>query len=144
MKLFHTSPTEIKDINNYGMFGECLCFSADVYQMSACEVLTYSIEVDEDEIIKANSFFYREDYELLNEIITEIMELAECDEEQAQEYLSQNDNHGDAEIDWRIQGYSGEAAKVLGFKAAAAEDEQGTVYIIPMLKREAELKLINE
>ncbi len=142
MQLFHTSPTEIKEISAYGMFGECLCFSADVYQMSACDVITYQINIDDADIIEARSFFYQADCDKLNEIVAEIMELADCDEEQAQELLSQNDFFGDAEIDWRIQGYAGEAAKVLGYKAASADDEQGTVYIVPMLDKEADLERI--
>ncbi len=144
MQLFHTSPNEITEINPFGLFGECLCFSADIYQMSACSVLTYTVEIEDNEMIEASSFFYRDDYEKLNSIVIDVMELAECDEEQAQEYLSQLDSHSDAEIDWRLQGYTGEAAKALGYKAAIAEDEQGAVYIVPMLNRESELSLINE
>jgi len=143
MILFHTSPTEIKagTINDDGILGECLCFSADIYQMCPGKVITYEIEIDEDDIIEANSFFYRDDYKKLDIIIKNIMEYAECDEEQAQEYLSQRDSHGDGEVDWRIQGYTGEAAKALGYRAAQAEDEQGQVYIIPMLNNESLLTL---
>lgn len=144
MELFHTSPSPITVINSYGMLGECLCFSSSVYQMAACEVLVYKIEVSEDEIIKASTFFYRDDCDKLDPIVSNIMELADCDEEQAQEYLAQNDHHPDAEIDWRIQGYAGEAAKVLGFRVCEALDEQGTVYIVPMRGREADLILISE
>jgi hypothetical protein len=139
MKLFHTSPVKIETINNYGMLGECLCFSSDVYQMAPGEVITYAIEIDESEMIEASSFFYQDDAEKLDVIVSNIMAMADCDSDQAEKYLSQNDNHHDAEIAWRIQGYAGEAAKVLGYQAAVADDEQGTVYIIPMSGREAEL-----
>lgn len=142
MELFHTSPNPIDAINSYGMLGECLCFSTNVYQMAACKVLVYKLEVSEHEIIEARSFFYRDDYEKLDRIVANVMELADCNEEQAQEFLSQNDHHHDAEIDWRIQGYAGEAAKVLGFRACKAQDEQGAVYIVPMYGREADLILI--
>lgn len=144
MEIFHTSPAPITAINSYGMFGECLCFSSSFYQMAACEVLVYKMEISENEIVKAGSFFYRDDCDKLSGIVANIMELADCDEDQAQEYLSQNDNHPDDEIDWRIQGYSGEAAKALGFRACQAQDEQGAVYIVPMRGREADLILISE
>ena len=136
MKLLHTSPTEITKITKFGTFGDCLCFSNDRYLMSECEVITYSIELSEDDVIDAHTFFYRDDYEMLNAIIEDVMSLADCDEDEAQELLAQNDNHSDAEIDWRIQGYTGAAAKVLGFKAARAQDEQGDVFLVPMFGNE--------
>jgi len=142
MQIFHTSPEKIEKIDSFGMFGECLCFSADVYQMSACSTVTYSIEINEDEIIEAGSFFYQDDCEKLNDIVEDIMDLAGCGREEAEEFLSQRESHSDAEIDWRIQGYAGEAAKVLGYKCAEAEDEQGTVYLVPMLDRENQLTMI--
>lgn len=141
MQIFHTSPSPITKITDNGMFGECLCFSIDVYTMSACDTLTYSIDMGEDDVIEASSFFYRDDCGLLNGIVASVMELTDCDEDQAQEYISQRDSYCDAEIDWRIQGYTGEAAKLLGYGAASAQDEQGTVYIVPMMGRESILNL---
>lgn len=141
MQIFHTSPNEITKIDMFGQFGECLCFSNDVYQMSACETIVYSLEVEETDIVEANSFFYRDDCDKLESIIDEIMDLAECDKETAEELLSQNATHEDPEIDWRIQGFAGEAAKVLGYKAAEAQDEQGIVYIVPMLDRIQSLEI---
>lgn len=140
--VYHTSPDPITKISKFGASGECLCFSDKIYQMASCEVVTYKIELNEDEIIEASSFFYRDDCELLNDIVAEIMLLTDCDEDTAQEYLSQRDQYGeDYEIDLRIQGFTGEAAKALGYKAAEAEDEQGTVYLVPMFGRESELIL---
>lgn len=142
MKLFHTSSsliTEISPCSDY--FGECLFFSATEYKMSEASIYTYAIEVDESEIIEANSFFFQNDCEKLNDLVAEVMDLADCGEEQAQELLSQNDSHEDAEIDWEIQGLTGMAAKALGYKCAEAQDEQGCVYIVPMFSKEEWLNL---
>lgn len=139
MRIYHTSPDKIIKINSSGMLGECLCFSASVYCMSACEVIVYALDIEDADVVEASSFFYRDDYSKLDFIVSEVMDLAGCDEEEAQELISQRTAHSDAEIDWRIQGYAGEAAKVLGFKAAEAQDEQGTVYIVPMQGRENDL-----
>ena len=140
MELFHTSPNKIEKITKSGRFGEFLCFSANVYEMSACETITYKIAINEDEIIDANSFFYREDWQKLQSIVEEVMELAGCDEDEAQELLSQRAQHDDAEVSWDIQKLSAKAAKALGFRAVATPDEQGTCYLVDMLGRETELE----
>lgn len=136
MQIFHTSPDEITSINKFGMLGECLCFSVDIYKMAARKVIVYSLDIDEQDIIDASSLFYRDDDAKLDGIVQDVMELADCDREEAEELISQRSSYSDdAEIDWRIQGYAGEAAKALGYSAARAEDEQGTVYIVPMFER---------
>ena len=142
MELFHTSPNAIESgsINQFGLAGESLCFSADVYTMSAAKVITYKMEIDESEIIEVCTIPYSNDTDKLMGIISEIQELADCDEDQAWDYLSQKDQYSeDWEIDLRLQGYAGDAAKALGYKAAQGEDEQGAVYIVPMMGNESQL-----
>lgn len=136
MELFHNSPAEIKNINRFGKFEYFLFFAS-----SSCHYgdATYTIEIDEDEIIDCNSFFYREDYELLNDIVAEVMDRLGCDEDEAQEYLSQRAHAGDSDTDWWIQLMTAKCAEKLGYRGVEVPDEHGTSFIINMLGREAEL-----
>ncbi len=141
MKLFHTSPNEITKIDHLGRFGEFLCFAIDPYEMAVCETITYSIDLNEDDVVEARTFFYRDDSDKLSDVVAEVMELAECDEDDAEEYLSGRKSHDDAEIDWDIQKLTGDAGKLLGYRAVMTEDEQGSVYLVAMAGRESELSV---
>jgi len=137
MKLYHTSPNKIEKISARGAFGECLCFSSDVYSMSVGAVHVYSLEIEESEVIDASDF---EASDAPN-VVAHIMNVLECDEDQALEYLTGSDSHSDAEMDWFIQGQMGEAAKEAGYRAARMQDEQGDCYIVPMFGKEKEMIL---
>lgn len=147
MKIYHTSPEKIQQINSFGLFGDALCFAEQPYVMTAApSPVMYSIEIDEEEIIDACSFFFREDYEKLGGLVTEIMEMVECDEDTAQDLLSGKaalvDVAGefDAEQDFEIQKMAVQAAKILGYRAVLLRDEQGPMYLVSMLGRESDLK----
>ena len=142
MKLFHTSPNSITAINSTGLFGEFLCFSADVYTMTAGDFITYSIEIDDNDIIEASSIFYHEDAEKLDGLVQRVMGMLDCDEDTAEDMLSQKDDCGDAELSWEIQALTAKAAKTLGFRGVSMQDEQGTCYMIDMLHRENELETV--
>jgi hypothetical protein len=43
---------------------------------------------------------------------------------------------------WAVQALQGQAAKLLGYTAAESEDEQGTVYIVPMTGKLQDLELV--
>lgn len=135
MKIFHTSPNAITKISSTGTFAESLCFSDSVYSMSVGDVVVYSLEIEESDIIDASHFEASDAPNTINHM----MNVLECDEDQAMEYLTGSESHEDAETDWWVQGCMGDAAKEAGYKAARARDEQGTVYIVPMLGREADL-----
>lgn len=137
MKLYHTSPNKIEKIKKTGLFGECLCFSSSVYSMSVGEVLVYSIEIEDSEIIEVSRF----DSDDAPNAIAHIAHVLDCSEDDALDYLTGSEIHSDAEMDWFIQGMMGEAAKEAGYKAASSRDEQGTVYIVPMFGKESELVL---
>lgn len=137
MKLYHTSPKAIESIKKTGLFGECLCFSSDVYSMSVGDVLVYSIDIDASDIIEADCFGSVDTPDTLSRI----QNVLECDEDQALEYLTGSEVHPDPEMDWFIQGMMGQAAKEAGYKAASSRDEQGAVYIVPMFGKESELKI---
>lgn len=135
MKLFHTSPEEINKINRFGKFDDCLFFSCDVYEMSSGEIITYSIDASEMNFIHASDLH---DYNL----IAEIAERFDVDLDTAESLLDNSDsvyNHdfGDADGDWYMQARRGECAKKMGFDGCLDRDEQGAVYIIPMLGRES-------
>ena len=135
MKLFHTSPKEITKIDRFGTFDDCLFFSVEPYSMSVGEVVTYSIDAENMSFVDAGDLTDAE-------IVAEIAERFDIDEDLAESLLDGSDsvwNHdfADAENDWYIQAKRGECAKKMGFDGCLDEDEQGGVYIIPMLGREA-------
>ena len=134
MKLFHTSPKEITKIDRFGTFDDCLFFSAQPYSMSVGEVITYSIDAENMDFIEASDLTDAE-------IVAEIAERFEIDLDDAESLLDGSDSvwnydFADAENDWYIQAKRGECAKKMGFDGCLDEDEQGGVYIIPMLGRE--------
>lgn len=135
--MYHTSPNKITEgaINDFGVAGDCLFFSDDVYQMSAAgSVHVYEADFD---CVEAHRL---ED----DEIISEIAGRFDVDEDDAERMLdgrdSAHDHGGDGEDDWWLQGKRGECAVKMGFDGCEDKDEQGTVYIVPMKGRENELK----
>jgi hypothetical protein len=135
MKLFHTSPVVISKIDRFGKFDDCLFFSNDVYEMSACETITYSIDATEMNFISSSDLHDEE-------VIAEIAERFEIDLDDAESLLDGSDSvwnysFGDSDADWFIQARRGECAKKMGFDGCEDSDEQGTVYIIPMFNRES-------
>ena len=135
MKLFHTSPNKIEKVSKFGNFDDCLFFSTNVYEMSAGETITFSINADDMRFIDASDLYD-------SEVIAEIAERFEIDLDDAESLLDGSDsvwNHdfADAENDWFIQAKRGECAKRMGFDGCKDHDEQGAVYIIPMLNRES-------
>lgn len=139
MKIYHTSPTEIKEINSYGIACDCLFFSANIYTMTAsAEYVVYSLEINEDKMIKVSDLY---DEEFVNEIAEEFGVDVEVAEGLLDGSESEWDHDCDAEKSWWLQGKQGECAKKMGFEACVAKDEQGIVYIVPMLGREKDLVL---
>ena len=138
MKLYHTSPVIIESIKENGTFGSSLCFSTSPYYMSEAKII-YTLDVEESEIIEASSFFYQDNYEVLNDLVASIVSVCEVDEDTAQDILAGKETTGDYENDWWVQGLMGTAAKLLGYKAAQANDEQGAVYIVDMFGKESAL-----
>lgn len=134
-QMFHTSPEKIEKIRSTGMAGDCLFFSSGLYSMGRC------------------NFVYEADFECIDvddledntnsDIVAEIAEMFNTDQDTAFDLLcareSEFDLGADAEKSWWLQGKRGEAAKNQGFDGCEDTDEQGTVYIIPMFGREADL-----
>lgn len=134
--MYHTSPNKIEagSINNNGIAGSCLFFSDDVYQMSAASVYVYEADFD---CVRA-----RELYDA--EIVARIAERFSCDEDDAERLLDGRSNEWDfdgcdGDDSWWLQGMRGECAVKMGYDGCEDEDEQGTVYIVPMIGRENEL-----
>lgn len=151
MELFHTSPTEIQKITANGRFGEFLFFSSHVYAMTADDFVTYSLELDDDQIIAAGQLFYHEDAEKLAPLVAELAAQLSIDEETAEALIEESkqvfdldeiDPEDAGEIAWDVQRFTARAAKILGFRAVQVQDEQGSAWLVDMLGREDELKRI--
>jgi len=135
--MFHTSPNKEIKVNNYGIAGSCLFFSDEVYQMSESSVYVFEAEFN---CISAHELHD-------NEIIEEIAEYFDVELELAEQLLDGSENEWDlescdGESSWWLQGKRGECAVKMGFDGCEDEDEQGTVYIVPMLGRESELTFV--
>ena len=149
MQLTHTSPAEITKIDTNGRYGEFLFFSAGEYVMTAGSHIAYTIELDEAEVIRAGALFYHDDAEKLSGLVAEVAGRFDIDENIAEALIEESksiydiDSNVDAEdmgeASWDIQHYTARAAKLLGFRAVAVSDEQGTAYLVDMLGREADL-----
>lgn len=140
--MYHTSPNQIKKgtINTLGVAGDCLFFSDHVYVMSASdEIFVYEADF---ECIEASELYD-------DEIIKEIAQRFECDLELAESLLDASENEWaqdwecSADDSWWLQGKRGECAVKMGYEGCEDEDEQGTVYIVPMLGKEDRLTLID-
>jgi len=138
--MYHTSPKLIEEgsINAFGVAGSCLFFSDEVYQMSESSVFVYEADFD---CVPA--------YKLHDDgIISEIADRFSVGTDTAEKLLdasaSEWDFGADAEDSWWLQGKRGECAVKMGFDGCQDEDEQGVVYIVPMVSRESELKLVSE
>lgn len=141
--MYHTSPNKIEvgSIHDNGIAGSCLFFSDDVYRMS--EQSTYVYEASFN-CIAVNQLFDED-------IISRIAEYFNVDTDTAEALLDGSQNewdldgfNTDGEDSWFLQGLRGQCAVKMGYDGCEDEDEQGTVYIIPMKDREAELTLIEE
>lgn len=136
--MYHTSPSkiEVNTITSNGIAGSCLFFSDDIYSMSESSIYVYEAEFKCTDV----SSLYDE------AIIARISEFFNVDFEVAENLLDGTANEWDygAEGDdsWWLQGVRGECAVKMGFDGCKDNDEQGSVYIIPMLGRETEIKLI--
>lgn len=137
--MYHTSPVKIEKINKNGIAADCLFFSDDVYKMSETSNFVYEADFD---CVRASQL----DDE---EIAEEIADCFDVDIETARGLLDASESEWDldccdAEKSWWLQGERGEAAVKMGYDGCEDEDEQGTVYIVPMFGRESELTLIEE
>lgn len=142
MELFHTSAQEIEEIKDSEFFGTFLFFSNNIYETSASKTITYKIEVSEEKILEAESIFYKEESANLGDIVAEVVKMVGCDEDTAEELLSQRkdifelesdiDYEDRGEISWKIQGLTALCAKRLGFFGASMQDEQGRCYMLDM------------
>lgn len=149
MKLLHTSPSEITEINAFGRFGEFLFFADEAYVMTAGEHITYCIDIDENAIIEAGQLFYHDDAEKLTGLVAELAEKLSIDEDDAESLIDESKSIWDMDLDidpedmadasWDIQVFTARAAQALGFRAVEVEDEQGTSYMVSMMGRESDL-----
>jgi hypothetical protein len=157
---YHGTNQEITKIEAYRIFEfsfDDFLFFSNLYRVAESHgEIVYSLEIDDKEIEHhCNSWFYSH-YDLDKEIdwqqlfkdeLEEIQERLNCDEDEAEDFLSENrsdvnnfvDAEDAAEISWRIQCLTARAAKKLGFRGVAVRDEHGTSYMIAMQNKEHEL-----
>lgn len=149
MELIHTSPNEITSINSNGRFGEFLFFSAHEYAMAAGEVVAYTIEIDESDVIDAGSLFFHDDASTLEGLVEELAGHLSTDRDTAQNLIDESvsvydidsiDAEDAADASWDVQLFTARAAKALGFRGVRVRDEQGAAYMIDMLGRETDLR----
>ena len=135
--LYHTG-SRIQKINQFGTFGSFLFFSSE--RGAHYGDVEYAIEIDMDEIVDASALMYSEYCDEMKPIIAEAMELMDCDEDTAMEYLGEEINEmEDAEKSWEIQRLIAECAKAAGYRGVAVADEHGTSYMIDMFGNEKDL-----
>lgn len=151
MELFHTSPAKITEINGGGRFGSFLFFSGEAYRMGPWSVITYKLEIDEDQIISARRLFWHDDAEKLAGLVEDLATRLDCDADTAEALIEETTSIYDvaddlgidaedlADISWDIQHISAKAAGLLGFRGVAVSDEQGASFMINMVGHEAEL-----
>ena len=144
MQLFHTSPSKIEAIKSTGRFGEFLFFSSKVYVMTAGEFVCYEIDLSDDELIDASELFFHKDASKLDELVAEFCCRFNVDADAAEEIIAERDQLESTDADdlWDAQSFTARAAKILGFRAVCVQDEQGAAYLVDMLGREAELKVV--
>lgn len=139
--MFHTSTSkiEIGSINNNGVSGSCLFFSDEIYTMTASkEVYVYEADFNCVSVSQLHD----------DVIIARIAEYFGCDEELAESLLDGSESEWNQDFNcegsdsWWLQGMRGQCAVKMGFDGCEDEDEQGIVYIIPMIGRESELTLV--
>ena len=148
MQIFHTSPSEITEINSIGRFGSFLFFADSEYVMTAGDHFAYTIEVDGGEIIEASRLFYAENASDADAIVAEVMNQFKVDEDTACDLIDETmsvldlqtiEDEDIAEASWDMQFYTARAAIALGYRGVQVNDEQGAAYMIDMLGRESEL-----
>lgn len=151
MELFHTSPNKITKIDTNGRFGEFLFFSSDEYVTTASEHVTYKIELNDAAIIDAGQLFYHNDAAKLDNLVTELANRLGVDTDNAEALIEESKSVYDidsiepedaADASWDVQQFTARAAKLLGFRGVAVNDEHGTSYMIDMLNREHELEIV--
>lgn len=136
--MYHTSPTKIEagSINRFGIAGPCLFFSDSIYKMSAASVFIYEADFNCCDVSDLHD----------DDIISDIANYFDVDLDIAESLLdgseSEWDHGADADGSWYLQGKRGVCAVKMGFDGCADIDEQGRVYIVPMINRECELKLV--
>lgn len=134
--IYHTSPKLITTVES-GLFGEAVCFASSPYFMSSdpSTAYIYSVDLDGLNIVEECHFAYEERSDLLAPFISQIMDLANVDEDTAMDILSGRDNvdqYTDFDIDasFEVQSIKFAAAVALGYDGVETVDEQGAMWML--------------
>lgn len=138
MQLFHTSPSLISSVTANGRFGERLFFAQDKYYRLADSKFVYSIELEENRVVRRSSLFYRSDCDLLQSFVSALADRYSFSVDTIEGLLDGSISAYDVEssdageLDWDFQIHAAEAAELLGFSAVELRDEHGTSFLVNM------------
>jgi len=149
MIITHASAEKIeKVVVSYGTQKGCLFFAAEGNTYNLAGACKYQYSLDVNNTIETHRFFYEHESNdsVVRSVMREMMielNLDERDFDLAESLLDDSANIFDyfseeeaGEANWMIQQYQGILADRLGYDAAEAEDEQGTVYIAYCVDRD--------
>lgn len=94
-KVYHTSPEDIEDIHDEGLFGSSLFFSDKPYFMTSHDdPRTYSMDIDENDLLDVNTIPYlsEDKRKKIFPVLEKIMKMTGVDEEAAESLLSESTN----------------------------------------------------
>ena len=98
----------------------------------------FSLEIDSNDIISASQLFYHDDSDKLDSVLEDIELFYGFDKELAEELIGEEisvfdqaewerlgieDGMQALELDWAMQSFKADAAKILGYNAVAVQDE---------------------
>ena len=155
MIIQHNSATKIEKVESF--FGDdllgCLCFASEGhgYNLANSVKYSYTIEVDEEKILRMASVWYEHDSDDLEWeaecIVTDVMQALCVDRDRALNLLDGTDTDAENGTDysgssagWYVQQSMGLLANALGYDAAEDHDEQGCVYVVHCVNKKLEEK----
>lgn len=148
MKLYHTSPAEINEVYDDGLFGSHVFFSDRIYVTTAGDYLTYEIEIEEEEIIESCCLFYPSNVFVHLETVKQVMERFNVNEEVAVDLIDESisiteiQDDFDGEKSWWIQKMTAKAAKCMGYNAVCVKDETGNSYMLDLRVYREKMNLV--
>lgn len=139
MSAFHTSPEQILQINQDGLFDDGLFFSYNTPYTMGKVAAIYELDVEKLNI--ANVW----DLDEAEKTISEFSRIFDINEDTATDILIEKDQisnyTGDCEDEWTTQKFQLRAAKELSYDAIEVNDEQGAALLVAMSGKLELLKL---
>ena len=150
MTIYHTSAEKIEEIYEDGVFGTHIFFASEIYVMTGGDYVVYEIEINDDDILRATSMFYDENWALALPAVEEVKQRFSVDDQTAMDLLDESkflhelikeDEIVDHDDSWWIQKMTAKAAKMMGYSAVAVQDETGISYMLDLKVYKEMMKL---